>query len=311
MHAPLTALPPAPLPAGPGSARPGRRVPGAGPARGWRAPALLALVQAALLAPAAATDVPIAPPGEPRWELGVAGGTGRQSAYPGSAQSVGRSLGSPYFVYRGRVLRVGDGGLGVRAYRSPMLQLDVGFAGSLGSDSRDSAVRQGMPDIGTLVEFGPRLRVALPAQPQSPWRQRLSLPLRAVLDTDDSFRHRGWIFEPQFSASRPLTAATDLNLGASLIFGSRELADTFYGVAPQFATAVRPAYEARAGFVASRLSASVSWRPSRDWRVFTFARVDSVAGGANARSPLVEQRTGVAFGVGAGWTLARSRRMAD
>jgi outer membrane scaffolding protein for murein synthesis (MipA/OmpV family) len=278
--------------------------------------ALVNMLSATLLAtlaaaPARATDAPIAPPGEPRWEVGVAGGTGRQSAYPGSAQTVGRSLGSPYFIYRGRVLRVGDGGLGVRAYRSPTLQLDVGFAGSLGSDSKDSTVRQGMPDIGTLVEFGPRLRVALPADPDSRWRQRLSLPLRAVLDTDDSFRHRGWIFEPQFSASRPLSAGFDLNLSASLIFGSRELTDTFYGVAPQFATAARPAYAARAGFVASRLQTSVSWRPNADWRVFTFARVDSVAGGANARSPLVEQRTGVALGVGASWTLARSRRSAD
>jgi outer membrane scaffolding protein for murein synthesis (MipA/OmpV family) len=277
----------------------------------WTAAALLAAAQPLLPAPAGATDVPITPPGEPRWEVGVAGGTGRQSAYPGSAQTVGRSLGSPYFIYRGRVLRVGDGGLGVRAYRSATMQLDVGFAGSLGSDSKDSTVRQGMPDIGTLVEFGPRLRVALPADPESPWRQRLSLPLRAVLDTDDGFRHRGWIFEPQFSAGRPIAPRVDLNLGASLIFGSRELADTFYGVAPVFATATRPAYEARAGFIASRLQASVSWRPNDDVRLFTFARVDSVAGGANARSPLVEQRTGVAVGIGASWVLARSRRAAD
>jgi MipA family protein len=131
------------------------------------------------------------------------------------------------------------------------------------------------------------------------------LPLRGVFDLSDRFRHRGIAFEPEISWGTPVGA---WNLGTSLsaVFGDQRLAATFYAVAPDFVTATRPAYTARAGLISTRLAFSASRRLGRDWRLFTFARLDSVAGAVNRSSPLVEQRHGTSFGVGLAWTWLRA-----
>ena len=72
------------------------------------------------------------------------------------------------------------------------------------------------------------------------------------------------------------------------------------------ATATRAAYEAKAGLIATRLAVNLSKRLSTDWRLFGYARVDSVAGAANRRSPLVDRPTGASTGIGLAWTWLRS-----
>jgi hypothetical protein len=42
-------------------------------------------------------------------------------------------------------------------------ELDIGFSGSLGSGANDTQARRGMPELGTLVEFGPRGEVVQPS----------------------------------------------------------------------------------------------------------------------------------------------------
>ena len=51
---------------------------------------------------------------------------------------------------------------------------------------------------------------------------------------------------------------------------------------------------------------------SPDWRLFGFARVDTVQGAANRDSPLVRQTTGATVGLGVSYTWLRSSsRAAD
>ena len=47
---------------------------------------------------------------KPLWELGLGGGVLVQPHYPSSDEHQTRGLGLPYVVYRGDVLRIGDGG---------------------------------------------------------------------------------------------------------------------------------------------------------------------------------------------------------
>ena len=82
-------------------------------------------------------------------------------------------------------------------------------------------------------------------------------------------------------------------------------------MAPAQAIAGRPAYEARAGLVALRLATGVLHELSPDWRVFGFARVDTVQGAANRDSPLVRQTTGATVGLGLSYTWLRSARRAQ
>lgn len=245
-------------------------------------------------------------PALPRWEIGgVAVGVSQQ-AYPGSDTRLTRGLAAPYLIYRGEVLRADEDTAGVRALRTDRYELDVGFAGAFGSSSDEVPARQGMPRLGTLVEFGPRLKWRLSPDDRAAGRWTLELPVRGVFDVDDGFRRRGISVEPELDYDLRLTGALDLGLRASVIFGDRALADTFYGVAPAFATADRPAYRARAGLVAWRLGASLSRPLGPDWRVFGFVRVDSVHGAANASSPLVRRPTDATAGIGLTWTWLRS-----
>jgi len=267
------------------------------------------------LAPnAAPTAAPTTAP-LPLWEAGVFAFGARQPAYPGASQQVGVGLVLPWAIYRGRVLRADDRTVGLRALRTERAELDLGFAGAFGSRASEADARRGMPAIGTLVEFGPRLNLRLgdtavaqrDAESAANGTWRLQLPLRGVFDLSDSLADRGLAFEPELDWR---LRRGDWTAGASLglLLADKRLARTFYGVEPAFATPERPVYAARAGLMATRVSLNASRRFGPDWRVFGFVRLDSVAGAANRASPLVERDRSLAWGVGASYTLARSRR---
>ncbi len=247
-------------------------------------------------------------PPQPLWEAGLAAFGTQAPAYPGARQRTSNAIVLPYLLYRGRVLRAEQGTVGVRAARTESMELDIGFAGSFGSAASDNDARRGLPNIGTLVEFGPRLRWRL--GPAFGGQLGAAVPLRGVFDLNNRFEYRGLALEPSLSWG---TRAAGFNLGASvgLLIADERLADTFYGVAPVYATATRPAYVAKAGLVATRLSFNASRRLHRDWVVFGFARVDSVRGARNEDSPLVDKTQGTAVGVGVSWTFARSDRPAE
>ncbi len=244
----------------------------------------------------------------PLWEAGLVGLAVSQAAYPGSAERVDRVLPLPWAVYRGRVLRAEQGNLGLRAARTDQAELDIGFAGSFGSSGSGGGVRRGLPAIGTLVEFGPRLRWRLGEVAGG--RLGVTAPLRGVFDLSHDFRYRGLAFEPALGWG---TRVGSFNLGLSVgaLVGDRRLNDSFYGVAPAYATAWRPAHEAKAGLIATRLSANLSRRLGPDWLVFAFVRSDLLDGAANVGSPLVERRRSTSGGIGLTWTFARSALPAE
>lgn len=272
------------------------------------------LAQAQTMTPALASEpsataqaAPAAAPGMPLWEIGALGVAVSQQAYPGANQQKNGVGVLPYFVYRGKWLRADRDTLGLRAIDTPRIKLDVGFSGALGSNSSDIAVRQGMPDLGTLVEFGPRLRIELsdPGQ-RSNGRWRLDLPVRGVFDLSDGFKQRGVSFEPRLVFDRRSNYGLSYSASVSAVVGNQRLNDTFYGVAPAYMNATRPAYQAQSGLVAVRAGVSASYRFNPDWQLFTYARIDSVAGAANRNSPLVQRNTGATVGIGLSYTLARS-----
>jgi len=243
----------------------------------------------------------------PLWELGgVAIGVSQQ-AYPGSDQKVNKALALPYFVYRGEVLRADRDTAGIRALKTQNFEIDVGVAGSFGSGSGSIDARQGMPELGTLVELGPRLKWKLGAAPGS-GQWRAEIPLRGVFDLSNRFEHKGMSFEPKLIYERQSTSGWRYNASIGAVFADTKLAQTFYEVNSAQATALRPAYAASSGLVAWRLGSTVSRNLSPDLRLFGFARVDTVAGAANERSPLVRQTTGATFGMGVTYNWLRSEQ---
>jgi outer membrane protein len=248
-------------------------------------------------------------PPQPLWEVGVFGAAVSQQAYPGSDQQVRRTIGVPYLIYRGGVLRADRETAGLRALKTERFEVDLGVAGAFAARSSEVQARRGLPDLGTLVEFGPRLKWNL-ARSDTGGRWRLDLPLRGVFDLDDGAAHRGMTFEPELSFQRRSPQGWTYSASASAILADRRLAHTFYGIDPAYAQADRPAYAAQAGLVAWRLSTTWSRALSPDWRVFGFARLQSVSGAANEVSPLVRRTHGGSLGVGVSFTVTRSRQLA-
>jgi outer membrane protein len=243
----------------------------------------------------------------PRWEIGLIGGAASTQAYPGAGESTRRARVLPYLIYRGDRLRVDRGGVSVRALRTPSFELDVGTSGALGSSNVKA--REGMPELGDLIELGPRLTWHL-GQGGGGGRWQLQLPLRGVFDLSDSLAFSGITFEPELEFSRGGRSGWRTSASVSAIVGSERFNDLYYQVDPAFATPARPAYDARAGLVAWRLGASVSRWLGSDWRVFGFARVDHLAGSANRASPLVRRHSGGGIGIGLQWVFFRSAEAA-
>lgn len=273
-------------------------------------PLLLGLVLLPGLRATAHADAAPAPPPPSRWEAGAFALAVSQQAYPGADEQLQRGLLLPYLVYRGRWLRSDGDTTGLRALRTPTLEFDLGVSGSFGGGSEEIKARRGMARLGTLVEAGPRLRWNLgPAPLQGRWRA--TLPVRAVFDLSDALRHRGWAAQPELSYERRARGDWRYSLGLSAIAGDRRLAELYYGVSASQALPDRPAYAARPGLIAWRLQTLFSKPLNSDWRVFGFARLDSVVGAANRASPLVRQTTGASVGLGISYSALRSRESGE
>lgn len=250
------------------------------------------------------------PPKLPLWEAGLFGLGATQPAYPGAEDRTSRMLGLPYLVYRGEYLRADRGSAGVRALKTPRVELDVGFAASLGSHSSGIAVRRGMADLGYMIEFGPRLKVNLGDVSSGQSDSRLQFPLREVIDISHGFRSRGIAFEPEWVTGTRLPKRWFISTSLGAIFGDTTLASTFYGVAPAEATPTRSSYTAKGGLIALRAGLLASQALTPDVRLFYILRFESLAGAANRDSPLVRRDAGWSAGIGIAWALARSEQSA-
>lgn len=246
---------------------------------------------------------------QPLWEAGVAAFGVSTPAYPGSSDRSTRLLPLPFLIYRGEVLRADQGGVGARLVKTERVEFDVGFSGALPAHSSDVAARAGMPDLNTLIEFGPRLKVLL-ATPTPTSRLRLELPLRAVMEVQGGVRRQGTTLEPKLSYElRGADPRWGYDLSVAAVFADRRLNRYFYEVAPAYANASRPAYQADAGLLLTRIGVSATYKFNDDVRLYGFVREESYRGSANADSPLLQKRSGTSFGLGFTWTLGRSTTM--
>jgi len=264
------------------------------------------LAVALLLAlPGGVAAQPVEAETRPLWEVGVMAGGVSMPAYPGAANHTSRALVLPFLIYRGEVLRSEQGTFGARLVHGDQYEVDVGFAGSLPASSKDTPARAGMPNLGTLAEFGPRLKVKL--FDDGPEHQlRLDIPVRAVLELRSGVRQQGVAFEPELRWNQRLSGGWSVDTSAGLVWGDRSLNQYFYGVDAAYITPTRPAYTADAGLIATRLGMTVYKKLTPDVRLLGFARLDDYSSNANRSSPLFQKNSGTSVGVVLAWTLGRS-----
>jgi len=248
--------------------------------------------------------------GKPVWEAGVVAGGGRVPDYPGSRQSHVRGLLAPLVIYRGPLLRIDQEGVRGRLIRHPDWEFDLTASAAFNARANDA--RAGMPPLDYLVGIGPQLVY-------KGWRDAsgaptLHLKLSELVSTDfHRMRRRGEVLEPELRWQVALPGAgagTRLSVGLQATWASRSLNGYSYDVAPPYATAARPAYAARAGYLGSQLRLSITRKLTDQLSGFAGVQAMSWHGSANAESPLLLSRTGLSVGVGLVWIPWRSETRA-
>ena len=134
---------------------------------------------------------------EPLWEIGAVGGGGWLPDYPAAGQNHWNGIALPYAIYRGDFLQLGERGI-VRGLFVDLrhFELDLSAGAAFPVDSSDNRAREGMPDLDTLFELGPKLIYKF--LPRGSGRELdLSLAARAVLSTDIvNWRYQGVVINP-------------------------------------------------------------------------------------------------------------------
>lgn len=251
----------------------------------------------------------------PVWEVGVFAAAFNSPEYPAAGQNQSNVIPSPYFIYRGETLRIGEGSIArAVAIDKSWYELDLSLAGSFNANSEDNEARAGMPDLDFIFEFGPQLKLRLAKfefEQHGKGELFLNLQARAAFSTDFSgLDKRGYVFQPVFSYRQRgwLSEKTALSISLSPTWATEKLHDYFYQVDSDFITDQRSAYDAKGGYLGTDLSVGLSFNATKDIRIFTFARASVHSGAENQESPLFKEKSTYAYGIGMVWRLWESEQ---
>lgn len=250
----------------------------------------------------------------PRWEIGIGAGHIRGYDYPASRDHNRRSIALPFFIYRTSSLRFGGGGLRAVAIENPRIKLDIALGGSLNANASSDGVREGMPELDFLFEFGPQLEVRLRddvLEGGSRVQSRFTSEIRAVFSTDfNAIDRQGWIAEAGVDINLRNAAGTGIDLSAAIdvTYANESLQDYFYEVPAQFATPERAVFDAKGGYLESKLTLGMGFRPRNNVALFMGVFSGLYEGAVNRNSPLFETTSQTGFAFGVVWTMAKSRK---
>lgn len=233
----------------------------------------------------------------PLWEVGAGVAGAVTPDYPSASGSTARALPIPLFIYRGDFLRIGDGNVASgRFFRNDRLEFDVSLSGSFDAESDDVGARAGMPDLGFGFELGPELEITLSDPDDYDQRLKLELPVRAAFSLDDgTLNDRGYVFSPQLEYERSFgDSRYEWSVSVTPTWATQSLHRYFYEVAPEFATAARPAYEAKGGYLQTSFGVGLQRRTRSSFMAVGLS-YRSLHGASNEDSPLFRSTDDVSF----------------
>ncbi len=266
---------------------------------------------AALLVMLLLAAAPLAAEQKPLWEFGLGVGAIAFQDYRGADTTHAYVLPLPYLYYRGKFLQADRNGVRGRLFNQDWIELNI--SGNATTPVRRNAARAGMPDLRSTLEIGPSLEMHLWRSAAQRVKFDVRLPLREVFTLQAPPHAIGLVFAPHAAIDVANVAGFQgwyFGALAGPLFGDHRYHDYFYSVAPQYATAGRPAYEARAGYSGAEVLASLSKRYPSFW-VGAYVRHDSLQGTAFEASPLVKRNNYWAGGCGIAWIIHQSAAMVD
>jgi outer membrane scaffolding protein for murein synthesis (MipA/OmpV family) len=252
-------------------------------------------------APAAARE-------EPLWEAGMGVAAVHFPDYRGSSRSRTYALPAPYFVYRGDFFKADRHGLRGIFFKTERMDLNMSVGAALPVRSSDNPIREGMPDLKPSFEIGPSLDVMLWRSSGRDVKVDLRLPVRGAISVESHPRFIGTQFFPHANVdiAGPF-GQTGWNLGmlTGPVFTDSRYNRYYYGVAPQYATATRPAFTPNGGYGGMEFIVALSKRFPKFW-IGGFARYDTLRNAELEASPLATSKRYLAGGIGVSWIFAES-----
>lgn len=245
---------------------------------------------------------------QPLWEVGAGVAAFSFPSYRGSDQTNNFVMPVPHFTYHGDFLKADRRGIRGSLFDSDWLDLSVSLALSPPASSDDITARAGMPDLKGTFEIGPQMDITFWRSENHARFVKLLLPLRAAITLQDKPKDIGLVFHPKLNADItdiPGMSGWKLGMLAGPLFGDKRQHAYYYTVAPQYATADRPAYDAKGGYAGMQYLVALSKRFPSYW-VGGFVRYDNLSGATFENSPLVRQKDYVAAGVAITWVLGES-----
>ncbi len=271
---------------------------------------LRSLVAMVLLACTAVTSA-AEPPPEPvpersySWDAGLGMASLSFPAYRGSSVRENLALPIPIVSFTSEKFSLGRGGAKVDVYDTRLVHFNLSAAGSLPVNSDDVPLRSGMPDLNSSIELGPVLIVTIPCW--KGWTCLQETQARGVIASDfKQVETIGWTLHPRISVRRN-APSTDIHrhefeFTAGPVYATRRYHEYFYSVAPEYATAERPAYQARSGFSGWRFSLTHVYEFG-NFGIYSYASYDNMRDTAFVDSPLLETKDYILGGVMMRWLL--------
>ena len=249
----------------------------------------------------------------PLWEIGAGLAALSLPDYRGSDVTQTLVLPVPYIRYRGEYLRADRDGFRGILFDSERLEFNISLNGSLPADSDDNPAREGMADLEPTLEIGPSVDLQLWRSSEKNMKLALRAPLRAAITLESSPQHIGWQFWPnlKLDVTDPLGySGWDFDIQAGPNFSDQAFNAYFYSVGPADVTAVRPAYEASAGYAGAQVSMSLTKRFPRYW-VGGFLRYENISGAVFEDRPLVKQESALSVGLALSWVFGESSKRVE
>ncbi|THB71544.1 MAG: hypothetical protein D6B25_18295, partial [Desulfobulbaceae bacterium] len=204
---------------------------------------------------------------DPRWEIGLIGFGGYLPYYKGSSENRPLLFAFPYVVYRGEIISLDDESITGLILDTETFTLDLAVYGEV---NKNDDAREGMDELDAIMmAVGPSLNYYFARKASAGHDLYLSLSVRGAItgDWDDELTvdYRGIQSKLILTYENyELLPKKQLELiaGVSLSAIDSELAGYFYDVAPRFATADRPAFDADGGYAGASISLDLKYHVS-------------------------------------------------
>lgn len=245
----------------------------------------------------------------------IEGGAGifhaRFPHYPSASTEFSLTLPYPTAIYRGEVLRADEnGGLRSRFFNTENFEINLSLGGALPVSSEKISVRDGMPDLKTMVEVGPGFIWHITSRKNRPrFQLSLNLPIRLAISGDfKEVDDRGYVFNPFLFGFGRLLGTTNIFYFASYRWADSEFQKTFFEVEPKFATNTRPTYYAKSGSVLASVGLGFSHTFHKKYQLFTGTSYTNYSLNPNRDSPLYQSNTAFTYVFGCTWWFYKSKQ---